>query len=484
MARQQIAAQALGVLADEQATLAEHQLVLNATQTLSKGTWAGDEFAWGFKVASQIGAGGRWLDVWGKILGVPRTTGEADQGYGQRILIEIAHASSANAGIAWSLDQILGTTGTQVIDAASFLAITYRANMGLQANNKLRANNRGRFLNTACCYVVRLTDVPTLYSVDDIEWIVKRLQAAGTRLVCIQDLSATKAVILSGPTYMVPGQDYTVAATTVDGDSVWAWTVAGAAVVSEAGDKIVIRSSTPGTVSVGVTRTTAGVVAMGGATYESSIRPMIILGSTHPELAGTGALTAYMDECEGYVYAWTIENGFIVSGQGTHSIVFGVGQANKEAGASATLRCVATDSEKNIVVAAGTAVDVLPYPRQSVINAGTIAGGGVALGAISMAYELSVTRIVTSSPARVRLYETSAQRSDDLSRPMGDTVAESSGLIVDAWTDAEKLDIPIWPEGQGGNGDAVRTLTIYWAINNMSTSDAEITAQIHYRQEA
>ncbi|HWQ10113.1 MAG TPA: hypothetical protein VN436_13425, partial [Holophaga sp.] len=365
MARQQIAAQALGVLADDQATLAEQQLVLNATQSLSSGSWSGDEFAWIFKVAAQTGATGRWLDIWGKILGVPRTTGEEDAAYGQRILIEIAHASCANAGIAWSLDQILGTSGTQVLDAASFLSTVVRANNGQQANNGLQANSQGRFENTACCYVVRLTQEPTLYSVDDVEWIVRRLQAAGTRLVFVQNASGSNAITLSGPAYLTPGTQATITAScTEDNDYDWTWTVDGAAIVTGQGtNTLTILATKAGTVSVSVSHyLEAGSTATGGTTYLSTIRPLIVLGSTQAQPAGTSGLGAYVDSVENVTYKWTITNGVLESGQGTNSVAFSVGAADKDDGAQATLACVVTYYSEDIQVGVSTTVDILPYP--------------------------------------------------------------------------------------------------------------------------
>lgn len=174
---------------EEQVRRAKAQLRLGATLIRTDGAdprWdVTQALAWRFSARLEDeGAGGPTLDVWGRALAVPRFPHESDPRYARRILAELIRPSTTNLGMAQVLDDSLEIRGTQVLDSASALKLD-RFDTGKRFNAGLRFWGFDRMdVSMEATFVVflPLADYGA-YAKRDIEAILDRRKAAGTRLL-------------------------------------------------------------------------------------------------------------------------------------------------------------------------------------------------------------------------------------------------------------------------------------------------------------
>lgn len=110
----------------------------------------------------------------------------------------------------------------------------------------------------------------------------------------------------------------------------------------------------------------------------------------------------------------------------------------------------------------------------------SLAANASGTGAVLISVSYKVLRITTDRPARVRLYQTAAQRDADLSRAFGVSPEGEHGLILDVQTSVGDLSVPFSPLAIGVNLDAVPTANAYYTVQNLSgaTSPVTVTAQV------
>lgn len=144
-------------------------------------------WTWRFSATADAtqGAQNAWLDLWGKTLQQPRMTGEVDTNYAKRILNNAIAPVTTNFGMAATIDANFGTTGTAVLEAASFFIIV-RLNNNTRLNAGHRLNSAGATADLSACFVVKLgSSIPSPFQPSDIQTATERLKAAGTRCVGI-----------------------------------------------------------------------------------------------------------------------------------------------------------------------------------------------------------------------------------------------------------------------------------------------------------
>jgi len=132
------------------------------------------------------GAAGTFLDWWGSMLQVPRNAGETDASYAQRIPQAVMIPGTTNMGMGLLIDQLLGITGTVVLDAASFFATNnLRLNDQHRMNDGLRLSPSHVYAVTSTwnCFIVRLPIEISEAVNSQINLLVDRVRAAGNRKV-------------------------------------------------------------------------------------------------------------------------------------------------------------------------------------------------------------------------------------------------------------------------------------------------------------
>jgi hypothetical protein len=163
--------------------------------SVADGDWAlADAAYWTFTPAADgaIGAAGFFLDWWGRLLQVPRAHGESDAAYAQRIPITVMRPGTTNVGMAMLIDQLLGTTGTVVIDAQTyFSAIAIRLNDYHRMNDAWRLGPSMIFGVTVTwnCFFVLLAATGYASDVPNILAQIDQVKAAGNRMIAILDPS-------------------------------------------------------------------------------------------------------------------------------------------------------------------------------------------------------------------------------------------------------------------------------------------------------
>ena len=201
LARFMVEAQELGPVEENRQTQAQYGLRLGATQVRTDAAtsdWTTDPASWIFGgQAVPGGAQGNFLDSWGNLLGVPRIAGEADVAYGPRIIFQAAQASQTNRGLAATLEDYLGCTGVQVIDANSILSPWRLNNNAGRLDNACCVNNEGYgHGNLNCCFFII---VPGNFNKAACLAFVAANKAAGTRLLDILPFAYPPVPIVPGP---------------------------------------------------------------------------------------------------------------------------------------------------------------------------------------------------------------------------------------------------------------------------------------------
>lgn len=89
--------------------------------------------------------------------------------------------------------------------------------------------------------------------------------------------------------------------------------------------------------------------------------------------------------------------------------------------------------------------------------------------------------IQTSRPCRVRLYETAAQKTADLSRPVGTDPASSVGVTFEYVT-VDNTSRTLSPLVDGANLESVPTSVVSMAVTNNDTATGTVTVTLVYVQ--
>ena len=371
---------------------------------------------WWFRAVADDGAGakGLFLDQWGRILQTPRYQSETDTPYSKRILLEVISPSTTNKGLAALIDLLLGVTGTQVLEAEDFLNVV-RLNDGHRMNNGVRFMAFGAwgaesFWNT---FVVILPSaIPAGHTEDEIEALIDRRRAAGTRLL----------TILVGTGELPPPEPEPV---------------------------------TP-VITASITEGPAGDKEAGVTPYSASV-------PVQPAVR----------------YTWEVQNGYLLAGQGTRTIQFGLGEAMEDCILVCTVQDLLTGVEKD-----GTLhIPVLPYPRTATITTAVLSVGAQELGSVTMAERFTINEVTANGTTRLRLYETADQRYADRNRPIGTNPSGDHGLLLEVITDTEHLDLVLKPRAEGANGDTPQTKTIYYTATNIGAEAKSLIFGIDFIQE-
>jgi hypothetical protein len=150
------------------------------------------------------GAGGPYLDAWGRILAVPRVPSEPDAKYARRILVELVRPATTNLGMAQVLDDALEIQGTKVLDAIDALKPD-DFNGGGRFNHRVRAFGFEQpFATLAATFVVELPLASYgTYSKSDVEALLDRRKAAGTRLLRLVT-TGLPPVVIPPPDFSLP----------------------------------------------------------------------------------------------------------------------------------------------------------------------------------------------------------------------------------------------------------------------------------------
>jgi len=110
----------------------------------------------------------------------------------------------------------------------------------------------------------------------------------------------------------------------------------------------------------------------------------------------------------------------------------------------------------------------------------SLADNATFTGTISLAKTYTLLKITTNIPARVRIYDTVANRSADLSRPVGTPHAENSGLILEYVTTLGILSATLSPLVDGTSLETTPTSNIPISITNLSGSTDTVTVTFTY----
>ena len=126
----------------------------------------------------------------------------------------------------------------------------------------------------------------------------------------------------------------------------------------------------------------------------------------------------------------------------------------------------------------GTAT--LPARTLANVTSASLSDGAVWSGTIVLAKAYRLLDIVTSVPARVRLYTTIPQRDADASRPIGTDPTGNHGVILDYVTTTGTLQSHLSPMVDGANMESTPTTAIPLTITNLSGSATAVDTQFTY----
>jgi len=443
---------------------------------------------WRFQpvLTGQEGASGRWLDAWGRFYQTPRYSTEQglDDAYRQRILADTIAPGTTNNGMAAKIDRLLGIVGTQVVEAEGFFG-----SLRLDDGHRLDAGERfmafegfgaESLWNTFVVVMPEPLDTPeeeaALWALCDTN------RGAGNRLLAV--VNDGRVPHIAVPIFTAAGETFIARVVNPEGAATYTWTVTGGTILSGQGTSTIeVTSATPGACTVKVTQ--AGGLGDG----KSAEKVVQILAPSAASLtvdvteapAGENGHTASVPVQTGASYEWEIDQGYILGGQGTPSITFAVGEADEVAGARCFIRCTVTAPITGLQAVGEAWVDIIPYPRTAIITTAALVPGGAQTGSVTMAAEVSVTRIQTNRAARVRIYESAATRDADIARPLEVRATEESGQIAEVITTDTVLDIQFNPDANGTSANGSKTL--FYTIHNLDAILGAVEATVHFIQE-
>jgi hypothetical protein len=408
---------------------------------------------WRFSAADDApGAAGVFLDQWGRNLQVPRYGGELDQSYARRMVEEVISPSTTNMGLAALIDRLLGTTGTRVLEGESFFT-SIRLNDGHRLNSGKRLMGFGGFgaeslWNTFV--VVLPAAMPDVSSQEQVVALIDRRRGAGNRLLAIvSDGRAPQVVAVAA----VPvNQAYTARVAYPEGGATYTWTITNGTITSGQGtDTITVQPAAVGMVKASVLQSGGLGNGKTGSRETNAIASVIgtITVDTVRAPAGETGHRASVPARQDAIYEWVATNGYILSGQGTNSIVFGLGEAEPVLGAQTHIVCTITVAGTPVQVIGEAWVDILPFPYTYTHTTTSLAPGSSELFTMDLGKHWLVKEIASDIPVRVRIYESAAARTADANRAAGTAPVGDHGLLCEAVTTLSQLDIPFSPWAYG-----------------------------------
>lgn len=98
---------------------------------------------------------------------------------------------------------------------------------------------------------------------------------------------------------------------------------------------------------------------------------------------------------------------------------------------------------------------------------------------IKVGKTVALLGLLTSVPARVRLYCTDEARTADELRPYGDPYSITAGVILDVETEAPHLAVPLSPAVVAANMDLPNAASVLYALVE-PTSDPSVVVRVAY----
>ena len=441
------------------ATLARTDTIWNGTAWVTVDAtipvnWGEENSAgWRFSAADDVpGAAGVFLNQWGRTLQVPRYESELDQSYARRIVEEVISPSTTNMGLAALIDRLLGMTGTRVLEGESFFT-SIRLNDGHRLNGGKRLMGFGGFgaetlWNTFV--VVLPAAMPDVSSQEQVVALIDRRRGAGNRLLAIvSDGRAPQVVAVAA----VPvNQPYTARVAYPEGGATYTWTTTNGTITSGQGtSQITVQPAAVGMVTAAVLQT--GGLGNGKTGSRETNAIAAVIGTLTVDAlrapAGETGHRASVPTRQDAIYEWVATDGYILSGQGTDNIVFGLGEAEPVLGARMHIICTVTVAGTLVQVIGDAWVDILPFPYTYTHTTANIPVGTSEYFTLDLGKHWLVDEISSTTPVRVRIYDSADARLADATRPAGRDPVGDHGLLCEAVTTLDLLDIPFKPWANG-----------------------------------
>jgi hypothetical protein len=122
-------------------------------------------------------------------------------------------------------------------------------------------------------------------------------------------------------------------------------------------------------------------------------------------------------------------------------------------------------------------------PREDVSKTtASLADQASETGVITMATGYRISKIVTSVPARVRLYATAAKRDADATRAIGDDPTGDHGLMLEYITATGLLSAALSPMVDGYSLEATPSEDIPYTITNLSGGNSPVTVTLTWQK--
>lgn len=118
--------------------------------------------------------------------------------------------------------------------------------------------------------------------------------------------------------------------------------------------------------------------------------------------------------------------------------------------------------------------------RNAIITTAALGVGGREVGLVQLAPGYRLYRLVTSVPARVRLYTSVAKRDADVSRSIVTASVADSGLVLDYVTTASFLGGDLSPVIGGFDDKSIPDGMIAYTIDNLDTAAGTVSCTFTY----
>lgn len=141
------------------------------------------------------------------------------------------------------------------------------------------------------------------------------------------------------------------------------------------------------------------------------------------------------------------------------------------------LREIATHRQK------GSKGYTAPKRQKATYTTGSLGAGSYEMGTIDLAISYKVLRIKTSSPARVRLYDSDAGQAGDVARAIGVDPGDGSGVILEFVSTSGLLTATLSPLVSGTSTEFTPSKRIPITVTNTDTSSTPITVTLTWIEE-
>lgn len=121
--------------------------------------------------------------------------------------------------------------------------------------------------------------------------------------------------------------------------------------------------------------------------------------------------------------------------------------------------------------------------RAAIISTGVLSVGARESGLVQLAPAYRLYRLVTSVPARVRLYVSIAKRDADVARPVSVDPGADSGLVLDYVTTSGFLGGDLSPVIDGFDDKPLPDGMIAYVVDNLDTAGAVSCTLVYLRTE-